>query len=718
MSNSVRKENNVNKALHTFLLEPFDLGMHATESGLAGLHNRFTGWLRGLTSPMRFVCWLMPTTLNDKIDHLQEVENRIGSDDRHRSGLLMEYRRFYRSLQQVADYQRSACGMALWSDENTRALAKGLSAAFEANAVKAKWIPLFEGNYEVKDDGFPHLSPVGRPGGRMLWAVLSSYEFASAEWNFFKPTKALLSVNFPLAISIDVPYTYDRVEGIEAVEMNIAAYNVHLAGLRGVEDSRAVQRVIDCKRALAEMNAGDLLHKVQVTIAVAAPDLATLRERVAVVVNRTRTHFLLRQESGELLQRAVGYFAAQRTTAIGMPDTSWRVTSRELALMLAPLGYRKMSGTEGILRGEAVEGGYPIFHDSWQDRRATHEIWVGMSGSGKTFLNNVYLMREYAENGIPFDLLEPMGHGRHLANAVGIQPYSLSARRTRLNPQDIVYPTLIEQTNHVIRLYETVLGRRLSGGQTQNLERGLLSEALTMLYKGFPDLQRVRSDQAPTCTDVVDVLEGLGDTARQKSLAYELSQEIRGLCCGHGTWASFLDGHTNIDLSRGNRSWIPPRVFSFNEMSDDETLMALAYTQVLSAIRRDSLIDEQPRIIAVDEVYRLSRYPSLIEFLVEAAKTFRTRKKKLIAIDQNLMFFLQREARYIFENSPIRVIFNQGPGIKVFYEDGAFDHLNKQHKDTIAALQRFHYVLDIQNEGIWHVFSLCSGEELDRFNMT
>jgi hypothetical protein len=37
-----------------------------------------------------------------------------------------------------------------------------------------------------------------------------------------------------------------------------------------------------------------------------------------------------------------------------------------------------------------------------------------VSGFGKTFGLNCYLTREYAENGIPFDLLEPMGHGRIL----------------------------------------------------------------------------------------------------------------------------------------------------------------------------------------------------------------------------------------------------------------------------------------------------------------
>ena len=57
--------------------------------------------------------------------------------------------------------------------------------------------------------------------------------------------------------------------------------------------------------------------------------------------------------------------------------SSWRVTSRELALMFAPLGYRKLSSTDGIMRGEALEGGYPVFHNSWRDKRATHEVWVG-----------------------------------------------------------------------------------------------------------------------------------------------------------------------------------------------------------------------------------------------------------------------------------------------------------------------------------------------------
>ncbi|KXK49430.1 MAG: AAA-like domain protein [Chloroflexi bacterium OLB13] len=311
-----------------------------------------------------------------------------------------------------------------------------------------------------------------------------------------------------------------------------------------------------------------------------------------------------------------------------------------------------------------------------------------------------------------------MGHGRHIADAFGLPWYVLSAKATKLNPQDVMFPTLIEQVSHTTRLYETVLGRQLSGGQRENLERGLLGEALETLYRGFPDLNRVSPDLAPTCETVCDVLSQLGDKPAIQAIARDLADEIAGLCTGSGPWSSFLNGTTNIDLTRGGRDWISPRVFSFHELEGDPILQALAYTQVLSAIRRDSLIDEQPRIIAVDEVYRLMRHPSLLDFLIEAAKTFRTRRKKALMVDQQMSVFLEGKARLIFENCPIRVIFSQRQGMNVFRDDAAFAHFNQQHRDIIAQLSRFHFVLDVQDEGLWYLFGKATPGELARFRTT
>ncbi len=701
--------------VRTFLIEPFDIMLHATDEGVHALQGRFSTWLRTLSGEARFLCWQMPATLDAKIAVLNETAQTI--DDEQRRDLLVEYRREYERMNLTAEYQRALCGMALWNDGNPRALAGGLMSAFDTPVTEAAFPALFEGRYELRDRPFWHLAPSGRPGGRPFWAVLTSYEFAPAKWDFGRPLPTLLRLNFPMALAVDISKTYDRNAAIDAVENIIQAYQVHLAGVRG-EDSRSVQRVTDCRRALSEINNGDALHLVQIAIAVAADDLDTLKERVQAVINQTRAWFSLRQEVGELLTRAVGFFSAKRTKDINLPATPWPVTSRELALMLSPLGSRKLSTTDGVMRGEAVGAAYPVFHNSWKDKRATHEIWVGVSGFGKTFGLNCYLTREYAENGIPFDLLEPMGHGRHVAEAFGLPWYVMSAKATRLNPQDVMFPTLLEQVSHTTRLYETVLGRQLSGGQRENLERGLLGEALETVYRGFPDLSRVSPDLAPTCDFVCDVLATLGEKPQIKRVAHDLADEIAGLCTGSGPWAAFLNGTTNIDLTRGGRQWIGPRVFSFHELEGDPILQALAYTQVLSAIRRDSLIDEQPRIIAVDEVYRLMRHPSLLDFLIEAAKTFRTRRKKAVMVDQQMSVFLDGKARLIFENCPIRVIFSQRQGMNVFRDDAAFAHFNQQHRNTIAQLSRFHFVLDIQDEGLWYLFGRATPGELARFRTT
>jgi hypothetical protein len=72
----------------------------------------------------------------------------------------------------------------------------------------------------------------------------------------------------------------------------------------------------------------------------------------------------------------------------------------------------------------------------------------------------------------------------------------------------------------------------------------------------------------------------------------------------------------------------------------------------------------------------------------------------------------------MFENAPIRVIFNQGQGIDLFYKDGAFQHLNDQHKATIATLDRYDYVLDVQGRGVWYIHNNPSEAERARFRTT
>jgi type IV secretory pathway VirB4 component len=341
---------------------------------------------------------------------------------------------------------------------------------------------------------------------------------------------------------------------------------------------------------------------------------------------------------------------------------------------------------------------------------------VGLTGSGKTFALNCFLARQYLEEGVAFDLLEPMGHGKIIAEAVGAPLFTPSASDTHMNPLDIMYPDATEQITHVIRLVETMLGRQFSGTQQGNHQKALIGQSLARLYgvdRGV-DLFSIHPHQTPILEHLCEELARTVAKTHVKKIALDVADEIAGLCTGSGPYAKFVNAQTNLDLSfRGKQT---PRVFSFNKMSNDPELLAIAYTQVLTAIRRDSLADEIPRTIAVDEVYRLMQHPSLLDFLVEAVKTFRTRRKKVIVIDQQMRVFLSSEkAKLLFENCPIRVIFNQRSGMDVFREHVAFQHLTEQHLETIASLRRGHFLLDIQDSGVYYLYMKASQAELSRF---
>ena len=242
--------------------------------------------------------------------------------DEQRRTLLMEYRRYYEALKTTPSIN-GRC--AAWRCGATRPARAGRRHGFGIRYARGRrrMAALFEGRYEIRETPFWHLAPAGRPGGRPYGRCSTATNSRPPTWNFFRPLPPLLRLNFPLALSVDIPKTYERNAAIDALEGIIQAYQVHLAGVSG-EDSRSVQRIADCRRALQEINNGDALHLVQLTIAIAADDLNTLKERVQTVVNETQAWFSLRQEVGELLARSVGFFAAKRTKDIDLPTPPGR----------------------------------------------------------------------------------------------------------------------------------------------------------------------------------------------------------------------------------------------------------------------------------------------------------------------------------------------------------------------------------------------------------
>jgi len=83
---------------------------------------------------------------------------------------------------------------------------------------------------------------------------------------------------------------------------------------------------------------------------------------------------------------------------------------------------------------------------------------------------------------------------------------------------------------------------------------------------------------------------------------------------------------------------------------------------------------------------------------------------------QNMTVFLDGKARLLFENSPIRVIFNQRTGMQAF-DDDAFSHFHAQHLDIIRNLKRGHFVFDVEGVPTW-LYMVASPKEVQRFGST
>jgi hypothetical protein len=619
-------------------------------------------------------------------------------------------------LERGGDFQQAICGLLLWSKpgSNTSSLGMAAQSALGVRLQPAAWPPLLRGQYQIKASPVWHLEPIGRPGGRPFISLLGTYAFKSVEWTFFRPMALLFTMGIPIGVVVDIPRTWESHEAVAKLEGVITAMNAHLAGSKGL-DTSSQRQIADCMAALSDIHGGQSLHDVQIKIAVAAGNAEQLKSRVDEIKKRLKPFMGLRVEVGTDQVKAARYFSAEATARLDGNPTTWPMTSNTLALTLGFLGLRKLEPRPGIIRGVNVGGGFPYIYDDWElsaGKKATHEVWVGTTGMGKTFGLNCFLARSLAHYGIPFDLLEPMGHGQLLGNAFNIEAFSLSARRTCLNPHDPVYGRVGEQIAHVIGIYETFLQRRLGGDPMSNLQKALLSQALYKHYEGH-NLLTMTPAKAPLVEEVVATLSTLGGTERVRQIAREFAEEVGGLATGTGPFGHFLNGHTNIDFSISREE--EPRIFSFHEMEEDDVLVAIAYTQVLAALMRTALANDTPRIIAVDEVYRMMKHPSPLDFLIIAVKVLRTRRKKVIVIDQQMRIFLSDpKTRLLFENCPIRVIFGQKGGEDIFYNDPAFAHLTDQHRKLIAELPRFRFMMET-DEGIFYLNSTPSRSELRRY---
>jgi len=276
----------------------------------------------------------------------------------------------------------------------------------------------------------------------------------------------------------------------------------------------------------------------------------------------------------------------------------------------------------GMLRGIDVLSGAPYFQDELKA-----ELWLGESGTGKTFYSHLLLSDLYVAGNIQFDLIESFGSGQALADRLNV-PY-IDLRTAVLNPLDVMFTSdIIRQIKHVQRLYETLLGHRLPVN-----ERLVLHIALYDVYDDQPiDWRQLTVEQSPRRKDLLRVLD------RQGVAGQSLAAELRLLP---------EDAPTSVDLlagATGSRIW-------------GVGTQPFVYMQVLAAVRRGLDSASERRMLLMDDISGLLQMPAALEFLVESVRRVGRQGHGLVCIEQACAPFSSHPARFILDQAAVRMLF-------------------------------------------------------------
>ncbi|MHB8959619.1 MAG: VirB4 family type IV secretion system protein [Candidatus Limnocylindrales bacterium] len=298
----------------------------------------------------------------------------------------------------------------------------------------------------------------------------------------------------------------------------------------------------------------------------------------------------------------------------------------------------------GHLYGRSRTGGEPIVLDRFA--HASHNaIVLGQTGTGKTMLTGAEMGRCLVR-GVRVLAVDPLGDYRRLAAELGGAYLELGSPGVALNPFAFTgAATDGALTAKIASL--TRLVAAMAGGLTRD-ERPPLDRALRAVYEDAgigPDPASL-GREPPALGGLVD---RLGGTADGVALARRLER-----------WATGSLGH----LFAGGAALPLDRrlvVVGLAALSDPE-VRAVAQLAALGllwdAVRRDLA----PKLVVVDEAWKVMRQPAGAEFVEELARSARHYGAGLQLATQDIVEFLRSDfGESIVKQSDIRVLLGQTP---------------------------------------------------------
>jgi len=452
----------------------------------------------------------------------------------------------------------------------------------------------------------------------------------------------LLAVEGVAAASIRVrPLSRAEAMHFLTVRLRHVRAAERLARERGELDDVARERLGETATAgrRAVHAGGGRVYLVDAILLVEAPDRAALGERLEVLRLEGRG---LELDLEPATFRLADAWRACLPGPAPAPIAERNLDSASLAASLLHAAsdlYEPSGHFYGIVRST----GAPIVLDRFA--RSSHSaIVLGQTGTGKTMFTGAEIGR-CVLRGIRVLALDPLGDYRRLTDALGgtyvelgaeggLNPFILTGERTAA--------AFSAKLAGLVRLVAA-----MAGGLTRD-EQPALDAALRAVYEraGIGADPATHERPAPRFADLADEL---GHVTGGTSLARRLERWATG------SLASMFAGDRPLPL--GDRLL----VVGLAPISDPE-VRAVAQLAALSvlwdAVRRDL----SPKLVVVDETWKVMRQPSGAAFVEELARTARHFHAGLQLATQDIAEFLRSDfGEAIVKQCDIRVLLGQAP---------------------------------------------------------
>jgi type IV secretory pathway VirB4 component len=278
-----------------------------------------------------------------------------------------------------------------------------------------------------------------------------------------------------------------------------------------------------------------------------------------------------------------------------------------------------------------------------------NSITFATSGAGKSYATKLEIIRT-----LMFDteviVIDPEREYEYLSEAVGGRYFNIALSSDHhINPFDLPIPSSDETPADVLRA-NTInlvgLFRIMLGGLTPE-EDSIIDRAITETYalKDITADSNFANIEPPLLTDFEMVLAGMEGSG---SLIQRLAKFT------HGSWASFLNQPSNVDI---NRKFV---VFSVRDMEDElkPVAMYIVTHYIWNAIRKNI----KKRLLVVDEAWWMMKSEDTASFLYSIAKRGRKYYLGLATITQDVGDFMKSPYGIpIVTNSSIQLLLKQSP---------------------------------------------------------